>query len=83
MPFGLTNAPSTFQRFMHDALRGLSDFSDMYLNNILVFSKSIPEHLEHVHTVLQCLHNKKLQAKHFKCDFLRSSLQFLGHIVSG
>ena len=74
MPFGLTNAPSTFQRFMHDTLKGLSDFADVYLDDILVFRKSIPEHLEHVRTVLQHLCDKKLQAKRSKCDFLRSSL---------
>ena len=68
---------------MHDALRGLSDFADVYLDDILVFSNFVPEHLEYVRTVLQCLHHKKLQAKRSKCDFLRSSLQYLGHIVSG
>ena len=59
---------------MHDTLKGLSDFADVYLDDILVFSKSIPEHLEHVCTVLQRLYDKKLQAKRSKCDFLRSSL---------
>ena len=80
--FVLTNAPSTFQRFVHDALMGLYYFSDVYLDDILVFKKSVPEHLEHVHTVLQCLCNKKLLAKRSKCNFLRSSLWFLGHIVA-
>ena len=83
MLFVLTNAPGTFQSFMHNALKCLSDFADVYLNDILVFNKSIPEHLEHVHIVLQRLHDKKLQAKCTKCDFLCSSLRFLGHIVSG
>ena len=66
---------------MHDALKGLSDFADVYLDDMLVFSKFVPEHVEHIRTVLQHLPN--MQAKHSKCDFLRSSLQFLGHIVSG
>ena len=44
MRFGLTNAPSTFQQFMHNALCGMSDFCDVYLENILVFRKSVPEH---------------------------------------
>ena len=83
MLFGLTNAPSSFQRFIHNALRGLSDFADVYLDDILVSNKSIPEHLEHVHIVLQQLNDKKLQGKRSKCDFLHSSLWFLGHIVSG
>ena len=74
MPFGLTNAPSTFQRFIYNTIKGLSDFADVYLDDILVFSKSIPEHLEHVHTVLQHVRDKKLQAKCSNCDFLRSSL---------
>ena len=68
---------------MYDTLKHLSDFADVYLDDILVFSKSIPKHLEHVRTVLQHLCDKKLQAKRSKCDFLRSFLQFLGHIVSG
>ena len=45
MPFGLTNAPRTFQQFMHKALRGMSDFCDVYLDDILVFRKSVPKHL--------------------------------------
>ena len=59
---------------MHDALSGQFDFADMYLDDILVFRKSFPEHLEHVRTVLQRLCDKKLQAKRSKYDFLRSSL---------
>ena len=43
MPFGLTNAPSTFQWFMHDALRGMCDFCDVYLDDIFVFSNLVPE----------------------------------------
>ena len=68
---------------MYNALRDLSDFADVYLDDILVFSKSIFEHLEYVCTVLQYLYDKKLQARHAKCNFLHSSLQFLDHIVSG
>ena len=83
MPFGLTNMPSTFQRFMHNALRGLSNFVDVYLDDILVFRNSIPEHLEYVFTILQYLCDKKLQTKRIKCDFLRHFLRFLGYILSG
>ena len=81
--FRLTDAPSTFQRFIHDAHRGLSSFADIYLDDILVFIKVIYKHLEHGHTVLQCLRNKKLLAKCTKCNFLRNSLLFFGHIVLG
>ena len=68
---------------MHNALRGLSDFANMYLDDILVFNQSIHENLEHVHIVLQQLHDKNLQAKCTKCDFLRTYLWFLVYIVSG
>ena len=57
---------------MHDALRGLSDFADVYLDDILVFSKSVDQHLTYVKAVLQRLHDKQLQAKHSKCEFLCS-----------
>ena len=57
---------------MHDALRGLSDFANVYLNDILVFSKSVDQHLTHVKAVLQWLRDKQLQAKHSKCEFLYS-----------
>ena len=55
---------------MHNKLQGLSEFADVYLDDILVFSKSVPEHLEHVCIVLQRLCDKKLQAKCTKCNFL-------------
>ena len=57
---------------MHDALRGLSDFANVYLDDILVFSKSVDQHLTHVKAVLQRLRDKQLQAKHSKCEFLCS-----------
>ena len=60
MPFGLTNAPSTFQWFMHEALHGMSDFCDVYLDDILVFRKLVPEHLQHVQAVLQHLCDKQI-----------------------
>ena len=57
---------------MHDALHGLSDFANIYLVDILVFSKSVDQHLTHVKAVLQRLRDKQLQAKHLKCEFLYS-----------
>ena len=68
---------------MHNALRGLSNFVDVYLDDILVFSNSIPEHLEYVFTILQCLYDKKLQTKRIKCDFLRHFLRLLDYILAG
>ena len=60
MPFGLTNASSTFQWFMHEALHSMFDFCDVYLYDILIFSKSVPEHLEHVQAALQHLYENHL-----------------------
>ena len=57
---------------MHDAIRGLSDFANVYLDDILVLSKSVDQHITHVKAVLKWLHDKQLQAKHSKCEFLFS-----------
>ena len=57
---------------MHDALHGLSDFANVYIDDILVFSKSADQHLTHIKAVLQWLCGKQLQAKHSKCEFLYS-----------
>ena len=68
---------------MYDALCGLSDFANVYLDDILVCNKSVDQHLTHIRAVLQWLHDKQLQAKHSKYEFLYSLVCFLGHIVSG
>ena len=83
IPFGLSNAPASFQRFMEGCLEGLPDeICIPYLDNIIVFSKSFEEHLDHVKTVLQQLraHGVKLKAK--KCNFFRKEVCYLGRIVS-
>ena len=62
---------------MHNAICGLSDFSDVYLDDILVFSKSVDQHLTHVKAVLQWLCDKQLPAKHSKCEFRVHNWVFL------
>jgi transposase InsO family protein len=81
--FGLTNAPATFQRIMNRVFAPyLNDFVLVYLDDVLVMSRTPEEHLAHLRVVLETLRAHKFHAKASKCEFGRSSLKFLGHIVS-
>src|SRR4051812_38746296 len=83
MPFGLSNAPSTFMRLMNHILRYLIGKSVVvYLDDILVCSKSLEEHVTHVKEVLQILRHEKLYANLPKCTFAKDKLIFLGFVVS-
>jgi hypothetical protein len=84
MPFGLTNAPSTFMRLMNHALRAfLGRFVVVYFDDILVFSKSLDKHIEHLHCVLPVLRKEKLYANLKTCSFCLDKVVFLGYLVSG
>nr|GFA06103.1 putative reverse transcriptase domain-containing protein [Tanacetum cinerariifolium] len=83
MPFGLTNAPAVFMDLMNRVFHEFLDkFVIMFIDDILVFSKSKEEHEDHLRTVLQILRPEKLYAKFSKCEFWLSSVAFIGHIVS-
>lgn len=83
MNFGMTNAPSTFVTMMNEAFKKLiSVCVVVYLDDIIVFSKSPEEHEQHLRQVFTILHENHLLAKPSKCEFFRSELLFLGHIVS-
>ncbi|MCX6040304.1 MAG: RNase H-like domain-containing protein [Caldilinea sp.] len=83
MPFGLANAPSTFQRLMNVIFGAeMDDFVLVYIDDILVFSRTLEEHEEHLDRVLQRLRENKLYAKRSKCRFYGRQTEFLGHIVS-
>ena len=83
MPFGLTNARAIFQHLMNNIFREfLDNFVVCYLDNILIYSKDIKQHEEHVRLVLDKLCNAGLYAKLEKCNFHQSQVEFLGYIVS-
>ena len=83
MPFGLTNAPATFQRLMEEVLSGLHWTTCLvYLDDILIFSATVEDHLVRLRDVLDRLKNAGLKIKPSKCHLMRKSIKYLGHVVS-
>ncbi|GBG86572.1 hypothetical protein CBR_g41634 [Chara braunii] len=83
MPFGLTNAPVAFQRVMNNIFRDiLEQYVLVYLHDILVYSRTLEEHLRHLRDVLDRLRRHGFYAKLSKCRFAQHKVDFLGHYVS-
>lgn len=83
MPFDLTNAPATFQCIMNQVLQPfLRKFVLVFLDDILIYSRSKEEHLQHLQQVLETLRANQLHLKASKCTFAQTSLEYLGHIIS-
>ena len=83
MPFGLCNAPATFQRVIELALSGFQWVSCLiYLDDIIVFSQTVPENIHRLEGIFQCLRNSGLKLKPEKCELLKKQVTFLGHVVS-
>ena len=83
MPFGVTNAPAQFMGMMNDLLGEYLDrFVLIFLDDILVYSQSMKEHAEHLRKVLGKLREHRLYAKASKCEFVKSSIEFLGQQIT-
>lgn len=84
LPFGLTNAPATFMHLMNSIFRPFLDkFVIVFLDDILIYSRTLTEHKKHVRQVLELLRRNRLYANMKKCSFFKESVSFLGHVVSG
>ncbi len=83
MPFGLSNSPSVFQSFINEVFRDmLNRWLIVYIDDILIYSRSLREHVQHVRAVLRRLIDHQLYAKAEKCEFHQESVSFLGYVIS-
>ncbi|GBG60205.1 hypothetical protein CBR_g3449 [Chara braunii] len=84
MPFGLTNVPATFQRCMNDLFRPwLDKFVVVYLDDILVFSKTLQEHQGHLRQVLEKLREANFKNNAKKCEWAKTQVLYSGHVLDG
>ena len=83
MPFGLTNAPAVFMDLMNRVCKPyLDQFVIVFIDEILVYSKTEDDHRRHLRLLLELLRKEKLYAKLSKCEFWIREVHFLGHIVN-
>lgn len=83
MPFGLKNAPSTFQRVMDNILVGIQNERCLvYMDDIIVYSPTIQEHLSRLSEVFKRLRSANLKIQPDKCEFLRKEVAYLGHLIT-
>ncbi|KAI3797696.1 hypothetical protein L1987_32959 [Smallanthus sonchifolius] len=82
MPFGLTNAPAAFMDMMNRICKPYLDkFIIVFIDDILIYSKSKEDHANNLRTILELLRNEKLYVKFSKCEFWLSKVQFLGNVI--
>ena len=82
MPFGLTNAPPTFQRAMNKIFKEyIDEFMNIYIGDVVIYSKTFEEHLQHIEKVLKKLREVRMMIKMKKCTWAKRNVEYLGHIV--
>ena len=81
-PFGLSQAPAYFQLLIDQVLMGCGDFAMGYLDDIIMFSRSEEEHLQHLEEIFKRLRHFDLKMKREKSSFFKEHIQYLGHLVS-
>ena len=81
MPFVLRGVPATFQRMVDRLLDGLNDFSSAYINDIIIFSGTWEDHLQHLRQVLRRIQEAGLTLRRKKCQFGMSDCVYLGHLI--
>ena len=83
MPFGLTNLPTAFMDLSHRVFKPyLDQFVAVFVDDILIYSKSEEEHEDHLRIIPQALREHQLYAKFSKCEYWLTEVRFLGHVVS-
>lgn len=83
LPFGLTNGPTTFQVIMNEVFRPyLRQFVLVFFDDILIYSRTMDEHVHHVKLVLQLLAQHQLYVNRKKCEFRQTQVAYLGHLIS-
>ena len=83
IPFGLTNSPATFMCLMNGIFnKYLDQFVLIFIDDILIYFKTEEEHQQHLRIVVQSLREHQLYAKLEKCEFFKTEIQYLGHVIS-
>ena len=84
LPFGLSSAPPDFQNLMNSVIGdAINDFAIVYLDDIIIYSKTAEEHLKHLETIFSRLEQAGLKLKRSKCKFFETRVSYLGHVISG
>lgn len=81
MPFGLVGAPAVFQRLMNTLLTDCGSFASAYMDDVVVFSRTWDDHLQHLEMVFKTLQEAGLTVKRAKCQLGKKQCVYLGHVV--